>query len=237
MSNDIGLDRVEPVAAAPDMIQRTFEAEITPGDGRTIDVRIVPYGERATVADGFGGVARGIPYEEEWMPGVFDHQVAAANRVLANFEHQSGIGGVVGHGIALRSSHDGFHGSFRALKTESGDTALELVKEGVLAHVSLEARPVKSIRSAAGVVQRVKANLRAIAFCRSPAFAGAQVLAVREQDIVFDEDHLPVAMNPQLIERCRRLGIRLPQRYQGHPDETDTSADADTSATGTAQPS
>ena len=62
-------------------------------DGRTVDVRIVPYGRTARVSDG------GPLYEEQWMPGVFAHQVNAANRVLANFEHQSGIGGVVGHEV------------------------------------------------------------------------------------------------------------------------------------------
>ena len=32
----------------PGVIVRTFAAELTPGDGRTVDVRIVPYGERIT---------------------------------------------------------------------------------------------------------------------------------------------------------------------------------------------
>lgn len=235
MTHQTELDVVEASTADQNLIHRTFDAEITSGAGRTIDVRIVPYGERATVADGFGGVARGHPYQEEWMPGVFDHQLNAANRVLANIEHERGVLGIVGHGLTLRSQSDGFHGSFRALNTQAGDTALELVQEGVLAGVSVEARPRKSVRTVAGVVQRVKADLFAIAFCRTPAFAGAQVLAVREQDITFDEEHLPVEMDPELVERCRRLGIKLPQRYQGHPDATDTPADAGTSENGTAQ--
>lgn len=239
MSADIELEDLGPNAPASDLIQRTFEAEITPGDGRTIDVRIVPYGERATVADGFGGVARGVPYQEEWMPGVFDHQLRAANRVLANVEHEHGVNGFVARGVALRSASDGFYGSFVALATPAGDTALELVREGCLGGISLEAKPLKggSVRSAAGIVQRVKAHLSGIAFCRTPAFAGAQVLAVREDAIVVDEEQLPVTADPELIERCRRLGVRLPQRYtQGHPDETDTPALTGTSASGTARP-
>jgi hypothetical protein len=106
--------------------------------------------------------------------------------------------------------------------------------------VSLEARPVKSIRSSGGVVQRVKAHLTGFAFCRQGAFAGAQVLAIREQDIeeeiTFDEEMLPVVPDPVLIERCRRLGISLPQRYTAHPAEkTDTPAEAGTSEDGTRQ--
>jgi HK97 family phage prohead protease len=214
-----------------DLIVRTYAAELTSGDGRTVDVRIVPYGERATVNDGLGGVARGVPYTEEWMPGVFAHQANAANRVLANFEHQTGLAGVVGHGLALREERDGFHGSFKLHDTTDGEKALMLVKEGVLDGVSLEAHPVKSVRSG-GVVQRVKAHLRAVALTRNPAYAGAQILAVREE-ILFDEELLPVDLNPEVVQRCRRLGIKLPQRYQAHPAETDTPAESGTSGDGT----
>lgn len=219
---------------APDMIVRTFEAQLTPGDGRTVDVRIVPYGERATVNDGLGGVPRGVPYQEEWMPGVFAHQTNAAHRVYANFEHQIGIAGIVGHGVALRESSDGFHGSFKLHPGNDGDKALHLVEQGVLGGVSLEARPVKSVRSAAGVIQRVKANLSAVALCRNPAFTGAQVLAVRE-DVLMDEALLPTELDPEVVERCRRLGIKLPQRYQAQPAETDTPDLSGTSGDGTRQ--
>ena len=40
-----------------------------------------------------------------------------------------------------------------------------------------------------------------------------------------DEELLPVELDPDLVERCRRLGIDLPQRYQAHPEETDTPSD------------
>lgn len=219
-------------AAERPFLVREFAAELTSGDGRTVDVRIVPYGERAIASDGLGGVARGMPYEEEWMPGVFAHQGNAAHRVLANFEHQRGIGGVVGHGVALREEADGYYGSFKLHDTADGDKALMLVKEGVLGGVSLEAFPAKSVRSRTGVVQRVKAHLRGIALCRQGAFEGARVLAVREQQIL-DEAIVPVDLDPETVERCRRLGIDLPQRYEAQPAETDTPASTGTSEDGT----
>jgi uncharacterized protein len=208
---------------------RTYAAELTAGDGRTVDVRIVPYGERITHNDGFGGVPKGVPYQEEWVPGAFDGQLKAANRVLVNIEHEQGIGGVVGHGVVLRESHDGFYGSFRLHENADGDKALMLVREGVLESVSLEAMPLKNVRTAAGVVQRVKAHLRNIALTRFAAYEGAKVLALREET-TFDEELLPVEIDPELVERCRRLGIRLPQRYQAHPD-TDTPSEDGTSET------
>lgn len=216
---------------ATDLVRRTFEAASVEVEGRTVDVRVVPFGEVATVAD----PPKRIPYREQWMPGVFDHQLNAANRVHANYEHEPGIRGVVGHGLALRSEVDGYHASFKIHDTNSGATALELLRDGALPGVSLEAELVKSVRTAAGVVQRVKANLKGIAFCRTPAFAGAQVLAVR-QEVVFDEALLPVEMDPELVERCRRLGVKLPERYtKAHPENAGTP-DSGTPATGTRQP-
>lgn len=195
------------------LLHREFAAEISASDGRTVDVRIVPYGETAIAADGGAGQARGIPYEEEFVAGVFNHQLRAANRVLANFEHQPGIGGVVGHGIALREESDGFYGSFRLHETNDGDKALTLVREGVLDGVSLEFAPVKSTRTRAGVVQRQKAHLDSIALCRNPAYKSAKVLAVREE-ILLDEDLLPNAPDPEVLERLERLGFALPDRYR-----------------------
>jgi len=218
------------------VLRRTFAAEVTPGDGRTVDVRLVPFGERIQHNDGLGGVPRGQMYEEEWMPGVFDHQLNAAHRVLANVEHEPGFGGIVGKGVALRSQTDGYHLSLRVLDGSDGDKFLQLVPEP-LDSVSLEAKPVKSVRSEAGVVQRVKAHLVGVAFTRFPAYQGAKVLAVREEAApqLVDERFLPVDMDPELVERCRRAGVELPQRYQAHPAETDTPDSSGTSGDGTRQ--
>lgn len=206
------------------LLHRTYEATVEV-EGRTAYVRIVPFDEVARVAD----PPDFRPYEEQWMPGCFDHQLQAANRVHANYQHQQGIQGVVGHGLALMRQADGYHGSFELHPTPDGDKTLHMLKSGALPAVSLEARPVKNVRTATGVIQRVKANLRAIAFCREGAFQGAQVLAVREAQ-TFDEALLPVDMDPELVRRLQAQGIALPSRYtahpaDGHPDEIGTPAD------------
>lgn len=233
MSETIETDETTETAERPFLVRR-FAAEMTAGDGRTVDVRVIPYGERITHNDGLGGVAKGVPYQEEWMPGAFAGQERAANRVLVNFEHQAGIAGIVGHGKELIERADGLYGSFKLHETPDGDKALMLVKEGVLGGVSLEAKGNKSYRTIDGVIQRVKAHLVGIALCRSPAYTGAQVLAVREEpELIVDEELLPYDLDPELIERCRQLGIRLPQRYIAHPAETDTPPDGDTPEDGT----
>ncbi len=217
-----------------EVILRTFSAELSAGEGRTVDVRIVPYGERITHNDGLGGVPVGQPYTEEWVTGAFSHQLKAANRVLANVEHEPGIAGVVGHGLALREDFDALYGSFKIHDTPEGNKALMLVREGIFGGVSLEAIPQKTVKTVAGVVQRVKAHLRAVALCREPAYETATVLAVREAPVIPDK-MMPVDMDPALLERCLRLGVSLPERYQAHPDETDTPAETGTSESGTRQ--
>lgn len=219
-------ERTDERAERP-VLRREFTAEISEGDGRTVDVRVVPYDTQARVSDG------GPAYLEEWANGCFDAQLRAANRVdvLMNFEHEPGSGGLIGRGTQLRSEADGLHGTFRIFDNDKGNIMLELVREGVLGGVSLEAYAKRSIRTAAGVIRRVDARLRNVALCRTPAFKDAVVLAVRE-DVVFDEDLLPIDIDPELVERCRRLGIKLPQRM-AHPAKTDTPADAGTSTDGT----
>lgn len=211
------------------LVRREFVATAVEVEGRTVDVRIVPFGEVARVAD----PPDFTPYDEEWMPGVFDHQLRAANRIHANVNHSPHVIDVVGHGLSLRSEDDGYHASFGIHETQAGETALALLRGGALPSVSLEARPVKNVRTSAGVVQRIKANLRGIAFCREGAFQGAQVLAVREelsQAVTIDEDLLIPDMDPVLVGRLRDHGLQLPDRYQAHPAE-DTPAEAGTPET------
>ncbi len=221
----------EPEDRESGLIRRTFAAELSEGDGRTVDVRIVPYGEQIEHNDGLGGARKGVVYREEFVMGAFAHQTNAAFRVLVNVEHQEGIGGVVGHGKSLLERDDGLYGSFKIHENSDGDKTLMLVREGILDGVSLEAQPTKSIRSAAGVIKRVKANLYNVALTRYRAYQGAVVLALREE-MLLDEELLPVPMDPELIERCRALGIRLPERL-AHPADTGTPLDSGTPEDGT----
>lgn len=201
----------------PEPLHRTFAAEMTAGDGRTVDVRVIPFGERITHNDGFGGFPRGVDYQEEWLPGVFSHQLKAADKIIGNYEHIQGPQGLVARATELREEADGYHATFRMLKGSDADKTLELIEAGVLDGISVEAIPVKDIKTPSGV-KRAKANLRAVAFTRFAAYTGAKVLAVREEaHIVIAEELLPTEMDPATVALCRRIGVALPQRYQAHP--------------------
>ena len=231
------LEHVDALEVPVDLVAiRKYSATLTPGDGRTVDLRIVPYGERVQANDGLGGVPRGVVYTEEFVPGVFDHEIKAANRVLLDFEHDDRIEGVVGRGLSLESRSDGFHGAFRMLETAAGETALALVNEGVLAGASVECRFLRSRRTANGVVQRVKAKLMKVALCREPAYLGAVVMGVRtasvdeeEPVIEYAEELRPIPFNQELALRIAALGITIPDRLVADPSQTDPSASADPS--------
>jgi HK97 family phage prohead protease len=192
-----------------EVVHREINFDISPeGDGRTLYTRIVPYNTPHEVAD----PPDFVPYMEQWKPGVFDRQLKAANRVdvLLNFEHEKGIGGVVGRGVELRSETDGLHGTFRLLNGPDGEKARELVREEVLTGMSLEAVVMKSSRSSNGVVSRTEARLRNVALCRNPAFPGAEVLAVREQpEEPVSDDPVPDPPDP---------GDPVPDEPEGEPE-------------------
>jgi HK97 family phage prohead protease len=210
----------------PGVAVRVFATELRAGAGRTVDVRIAPYGQRAKANDGLGGAPPGVMYEEEILPGAFDHQLNAANRVHLNYEHEPTILNIVGHGLSLASRADGLYGSFVFHSTPQGDTALELVRAGALGGVSFEAKFRKSVRGLGGVVQRVKANLVNVALCREPAYESAVILGLRtetEDDFLLDEALLPLPFNPTLAARVAAVSARLKAHPAlGTPAETGT---------------
>lgn len=169
---------------------RSFDMQLGDFDGRTVDARVVPYNVPATVSD----PPSFEPYQEEFLPGVFREQLSTHGRNLVplNFEHEQGLRGLVGHSLGFDDRSDGLHASFGLLPRNSdSDKALEMLRTGFLSGLSVEFRPTKrgGSRRVGGVVQRVKANLTAVSLCRYPAYAGAEVLALREQP----EDLEPVA--------------------------------------------
>jgi HK97 family phage prohead protease len=157
-------------------IIRTFPASLVEhADGRTIEALVVPYNVPTVLSDNGGP-----RYEETWRYGAFEEQIRAADgaKVFVNVEHEQGIGGIVGHGIQLREEHNGLHGVFELHESEDGRKALHLVRDGLLTGLSLEALALRSIRRGEAV-ERLKAQLDAVALTRRPAYKDARVLAVR----------------------------------------------------------
>lgn len=206
---------VEEAKVGRDILVRTFAVQAQAGDGRTINVRVVPFNEVADVAD----PPDFKPYKEQFMPGAFARNEPHAHRIRLRSDHaaldadggrKSGTSGIVGTGVKLTETDGGYEGEFKFLDTPDAMTARELVLNGGYDGVSAEFLPIKSMRTKDGIVQRQVAHLDSVALAAGPAYSNASILSLREEQIV-DESLLPPPPNLAIVERCAELGIDLPE--------------------------
>ena len=81
-------------------------------------------------------------------------------RVLPNVEHEQGIGGVVGHGVALGRSPTACTGRSRSWTTRTATRRSSSIQRGRPGHrLARGATRRRRVRTADGVVRRVKAHL------------------------------------------------------------------------------
>ena len=197
---------------------REVALEVAEGDGRTIEARIVPYNERATVCDPPDYVIE----EEEFAPGSVDHQIKAAHRVKVWLTtlHEEGLRGIIGHGETLEDRDDGLYASFRVHDNADGNKALHLVREGLLPAMSVEFKALKSDRSIPGLVRRLKVHLDKVSLVPVGAYKGAEVLAVRQPP----PEPEPVVELPRLSPLPSDLAVSLlEQGFRIEPDPSDAA--------------
>ncbi len=222
-------------------LRREVSVEVAEGDGRTLVARLVPYNEVANVNDGGG------PYQEMFLPGAFNAQTRAANRIKAflNFRHSQAFGDQIGHATKIDDLADGLHGEMYVKPGPHGDDALHFVREGVLNKLSIEFQPLKD-KIVDGVVHRVSARLLGVALVPEGAYSGAEVIAVREgeelpEELVQSEDDAPVTtreavspvspLSPEVMEILERVGIDTALRaVVDKPWDGSASRYADTAA-------
>lgn len=167
-----------PTAPATDLVVvRNYAAPLEAGDGRTIVGRCIPFDVPALVAE-----PGGIPYREVWRAGAFRRVVRDRGHVLLNYGHRDGLLEQIGPAVELEEREDGLHGTFRALATNSGDQALELIRSGAVTGLSVQC--VVSTRHSRtledGTVERSLAKrLEHVALTAAPAYRDAGVTAVR----------------------------------------------------------
>lgn len=146
------------------------------GDGRTVFGRAVPFNVDQYINPGL---------VERFAPGAFRHQLSAANRVRFTRDHMSHGGTLIGKTLSLEERSDGLYGTWRVSATAAGDETLELLRDGVLTHLSIGFRttPNGSRKEANGVTTRTKAHLFEVSVVMDGAYGdGATVSEVREAD-------------------------------------------------------
>lgn len=160
---------------------------------RVIEMVTVPYEEEAMIE------YRGEIWRESFMRGSFDGIESRPNRIRANRDHDKSR--TVGKALAFYPSRvEGLVGEYRIAQTQLGDETLALANEdmlsasagfGVPGSGQVLERPYRRIK---------KAFLDHVAFVESPAYQGAKVLSVRDEDDRPDAATLPPLVTPNLDE-------------------------------------
>lgn len=173
-----------------DPLELRYQASVDGVDfeQRIIDVIAVPYGQEAVVE------YRGEVVREVVEAGAFDGIESRNDPIPANREHNRGetFGKVI---AADPNDPRGLRLSIRASRTPKGDDALQLAADGILrASVGMRVRPRDQILRN-GLRRIRRAFLDHISLVESPAYDGAAVLAVRDQD---ETQGQPAAPTPVL---------------------------------------
>jgi HK97 family phage prohead protease len=169
--------------------------EITDMDvtGRTLDMVAVPFDVPAWVICTDPELDRvpvqpGDPYREQFASQSMTH--VDARRVQLRFDHSGEVAGILGRGSRLWEDGRYQRAEMTVTASPIGDHALALARDGVFGGVSLGFVPgdahgdngVDRDRDGVLVTRRRVKRLPEISLVGEPAYAEAQLVAVRRQD-------------------------------------------------------
>ncbi len=126
-----------------DTLARAFAGDIevrASGEGRTIAGIFVPWERSASVSDG------GPVYREMFQRGSLSKTIAERGSRVKFLSQHSSRTNPLGRATLLREDAAGAYGEFVVSKTQAGDEALELVRDGALDSFSVGFTPVKHER-------------------------------------------------------------------------------------------
>jgi HK97 family phage prohead protease len=157
-------------------LSRAFAADIevrADGTGRTVHGIVVPFDRVARVSDG------GPSYNEGFRKGAFARTIQhRGDRVKLLSQHNARTN-PLGRATLLREDAAGLYGEFHVSKTNAGDEALELLRDGALDSFSVGFTPIQHVRSTDKTVWRTEVGLREASLVTFPAYEGALVGGVR----------------------------------------------------------
>jgi len=146
---------------------RSFEARADLEE-RTIVGLAVPYGQTADI----GGM-----YQERFAPGA----IGSVEDVKLFYGHEEPIGKVV----EGRDTEQGYEIVAKVSDTVRGNEVLTLMRDGVLNKFSVGFIPVESEKDGS-TITRTKVSLKEVSVVPFPAFAGANITEVREEQATAD---------------------------------------------------
>lgn len=167
------------------MMERTFtdiEWSLR-DDGRTVDGRIVPYGE---VIEAYEHTATGIAkIKETFDRGSCTWEAQNARRkgnaswIEFRLEHGTEFDGLIGYARSLESKDDGAYASFRLYESADLPKVQSMLRES---HNGLSVFFADRVEPTVvdGITHRRQVVLGHVAATPVPAYKGAQIMAMRE---------------------------------------------------------
>jgi HK97 family phage prohead protease len=151
---------------------------------RTIEVRVIPYDEEIDVE------FQGKPIRERVDPGSFKNIDPKSTRITVNRDHD--YGRTVGRIVELREEPTGAVGVTKISNTALGDETLQLADDRVLG-ASVGMMVARSGMEIANGLRRIFRIdfLDHVALLPNPAYAGAEVLDVREAALPVSDVAMP----------------------------------------------
>ena len=165
-----------------EMETRDFEVRLN-ADTREVTGIAVPYGQVADIG----------MYREQFVPGA----IRSVEDVKLFWQHSEPIGKIV----EGRDTADGFEIRATISKTARGDEAYTLLKDNVINKFSVGFVPVEQTRDG-DLVTRTLVDLKEVSLVSFPAFSGASVAEVREENPVIEvvADSTPIVKEPSMSE-------------------------------------
>lgn len=153
--------------------------ELTPGSGREIFGRAVPYG--ITISNVLDST--GEPIRERFEYGAFNRSIRERGHKVKLLTSHDRRKLAVGRAVDLREESDGLYSSFEVANTRDGDELLELVRTGVVDSFSIGFQPVRDRRERDHVngdlIIRLEAKLHEVSAVNFPAYEDALIGGVR----------------------------------------------------------
>ncbi len=174
--------------------RHTADLELS-DDGRTVEGRIVPFGEPATVVDRHPKTGQVEEFTETFDRDAFDAMIAGLSagpgfgKVTLVRDHRPDTDSMFGYATQLEAKPDGAYGVFRLYQRADLDLVRSIIEEthrGL--SVGFKALVSKVVD---GVVHYRKVHLDHVAVTPTPAYAGAVVTAVREDGLAVPELERP----------------------------------------------
>lgn len=157
-------------------LARAFAGDIevrAAGEGRTVAGLVVPYDRTARVSDG------GPSYDEMFVMGAFKRSIKTPGRRVPLLSQHASRENPLGRATLLREDPAGLYGEFVVSRTQAGDEALELIRDGALDSFSVGFTPIKHEKRN-GTVVRTEAGIRETSVVTFAAYSDARISAVRE---------------------------------------------------------